>query len=328
MDIPRVDIVIPVYNGAPHLGECLESVLAQRYGNWKAIVVDNCSSDETGRIADAYAQRDARLAVVHCTEFLGQADNYNRAITHASPSAEYIKVLEADNTITADSLEKMVEVAETDPRIGIVGCYCVMGKQILGGGVDYATRVLSGKDVWREMFVDNHYIFGTPTSLLFRARALLGTTPWFRASLFYDDVDICMRMLREWKFGYVHQVLAFIRTDNAGIFSRFQEYDFKPAYMHFVAQDYGQDFDEGQSLARVRSRWQREYYGRLAHAVFSGRGRSYWEFNTGAFRARGEKLSRAMLLRCVALEFLDVVLNPKSTLERLLRKASAGSPAA
>jgi glycosyltransferase involved in cell wall biosynthesis len=124
MGKPTVDIVVPVYNGAQHLRECLESILGQTYESWRAVVVNNCSTDDTGRIADEYAQRDCRFRVVHCTEFLGQTANYNRAVAQSSNLAEYVKVLEADNWITEDSISKMVEVAEKDKDIGIVGCYC------------------------------------------------------------------------------------------------------------------------------------------------------------------------------------------------------------
>jgi glycosyltransferase involved in cell wall biosynthesis len=319
---PRVEIVIPVYNGELHLSECLGSVLAQTYSSWTALVVNNCSTDRTAEIAEQYAARDARVRVMHCNEFLSQAGNYNRAIAHTSDQAAYIKVLEADNWITEDSIARMVDVGEANERVGVIGSYSLLGKELLGGGVDHSTNVLSGVEVWRLLFCENKYILGMPTTLLFRANALRALDRWFRSELFYDDVDLCFRLLRKWQYGFVHQVLAFVRVDNDGIFSGYREFDYFDAFLHFLAQDYGEDFMEGSAAKVLRTTFERAYYRRLAHAVFSIRGRRYWEFNKRAFRLRGERIRVALLLEFVVAEFLDLLLNPKTTVERLWKRVT------
>lgn len=61
----RFSIVIPVYNVAPYLRECLDSVLAQTYDSWEVICVDDGSSDGSSEILDEYAGRDARIRLLH-----------------------------------------------------------------------------------------------------------------------------------------------------------------------------------------------------------------------------------------------------------------------
>lgn len=61
----KFTIVIPVYNVAPYLRECLDSVLTQTYADWEAICVDDGSTDGSGAILDEYASNDARFKVVH-----------------------------------------------------------------------------------------------------------------------------------------------------------------------------------------------------------------------------------------------------------------------
>ena len=61
----RFSIIIPVYNVAPYLRECLDSVLAQTFTDWEAICVDDGSTDESGAILDEYAAKDKRFRVFH-----------------------------------------------------------------------------------------------------------------------------------------------------------------------------------------------------------------------------------------------------------------------
>jgi glycosyltransferase involved in cell wall biosynthesis len=60
-----VSVVLPVYNGADMLEESLQSILDQTYTNFELIAIDDGSTDETGAILDRYAERDARIRVIH-----------------------------------------------------------------------------------------------------------------------------------------------------------------------------------------------------------------------------------------------------------------------
>lgn len=318
-DLPLVHVVIPVYNGADHLQECLESVLAQGYPRWRATVVNNCSTDATGAIAETLAARDPRLRVMHCTEFLSQGDNYNRAVGVAAQDAAYVKVVEADNWIARDSLERAVAVAEANARVGVVSGYAMQGRELLGAGVDPARDALSGPEVWRLTFDERRYLLGTPTTLLFRSAALRELPTWFDSTIFYDDVDLCFRILRRWELGFVHAVVGFIRTDNDGTFSKVEDLDYWDAYLHLLAQDYAQDFMPREDVDRFRRRIEHQYYRRLARAAVSGRRRDYWSFNLRTLRARGRRIRPGPFAFALGAELLDRLLNPKATVERLLK---------
>ena len=62
---PFFSVIVPVYNVAPYLGECLDSVLAQTFADWECLCTDDGSKDGSDLILDAYARRDPRFRIVH-----------------------------------------------------------------------------------------------------------------------------------------------------------------------------------------------------------------------------------------------------------------------
>jgi len=61
----KISVVIPVYNVEKHIENCLESVINQTYQNLQIILVDDGSTDKSGRICDKYASLDKRIEVIH-----------------------------------------------------------------------------------------------------------------------------------------------------------------------------------------------------------------------------------------------------------------------
>ena len=62
---PKVAVIVPVYNVASYLRECLDSILTQTYTSFTVFAVDDGSTDESGAILDEYAVKDLRLIVIH-----------------------------------------------------------------------------------------------------------------------------------------------------------------------------------------------------------------------------------------------------------------------
>jgi glycosyltransferase involved in cell wall biosynthesis len=316
----RVSIVIPVYNGEAHLLECLASIAAQKYSDWEAVIVNNCSEDSTGRIADHFAGQDSRFRVVHCTEFLDQAENYNRAVDFASTTAEYIKLVEADNLLWPECIGRAVALADREPEVGLVGSYWLHGKMLLGGGLSLENEVADGNEVRRHHLSTDVYYLGTPTTLLFRQAALASVSSRFRSGLFFDDVDLCFRLLANWKFGFVHQVLAFVRDDNQGLFDAFRDFDYIVAYRYLLAMAYSHEVFDSREAERVKHRWQAEYYRLLGAAMADGRSKEYWDFHRKAGRIMGYDLRNADLIWPMILVVLDRIFNPKATLMPIIRR--------
>src|ERR1700721_1121700 len=92
-DSPLVSGVTPVYNGEAYLAECIESVLGQTHSNLEHIIMDNCSTDGTSKIANEYAKKDSRIRVYRNDVLVNIMKNHNRAFRLISPARKYCKVV-------------------------------------------------------------------------------------------------------------------------------------------------------------------------------------------------------------------------------------------
>lgn len=107
---PLVSVIIPVYNVENYLGFCLESITAQTYQNWEAILIDDGSKDGSGAICDEAAAKDPRFRVIH-KENGGVSIARNIGIETAQ--GKYILFVDSDDLVTENYLEEMVKAGET-----------------------------------------------------------------------------------------------------------------------------------------------------------------------------------------------------------------------
>jgi len=98
-----VSVCIPVYNGAEHIGETIESVLFQTYKTLEIIVLDNNSKDKTNAIVSQYAQYDERIKLYKNVETVEMGDNWNNCVDYAT--GDYIMLLSADDLLMPDFVD-------------------------------------------------------------------------------------------------------------------------------------------------------------------------------------------------------------------------------
>lgn len=111
---PVFSILVPVFDVAGYLGECLDSVLAQTFIDWEAVCVDDGSTDGSGAILDGYAARDARFKVIH-QENKGVSAARNAALEVAC--GEWIIFVDADDLLRVDALADIAGIVEVHPEV-------------------------------------------------------------------------------------------------------------------------------------------------------------------------------------------------------------------
>lgn len=116
-----VSIVIPVYNTAPYLKKCVQSVLDQTYPHFEVILVDDGSTDDSPQLCEALAREDSRIRVLHQKNGgLSNARNSGARIA----TGVSVLFIDSDDWIKAELLQRLIELQEGNPRV-----LCVAGIQ-------------------------------------------------------------------------------------------------------------------------------------------------------------------------------------------------------
>lgn len=108
--MPKIALVLPVYRAIPYLQACLDSILAQTYGNFTVFAIDDGSPDASGKVLDEYAVRDSRIRVTHqANAGIGRSRNAGLALVEESGGFDYVGFIDNDDVIAPEYLERFVQ---------------------------------------------------------------------------------------------------------------------------------------------------------------------------------------------------------------------------
>lgn len=327
---PVVFVTTPVYNGEPFLAECIESVIRQTYPNWQYVIVDNCSTDATLEIAMHYASLDPRIRVHKNRSFVGSIDNHNIAVKLITPESKYCKVVSADDWLFPECLARMVELAEVHPSVAIVGSYQLSGCgeewRVRWDEIRYPCAVIPGREICRSHLLGGPYIFGTPTSSLYRADVVRARTLFYPHSMPHADTSVCYECLADNDYGFVHQVLSFERIHEESVSAGCRKLRTSESILLRNLLSYGpvyltkEEYDE--QLRRILDK----YYDALAAGLLHAQGRSFWHYHRDELSALGFRCFGMRLAAAVINRVLDLALNPKSAFEKILKQGRNSHP--
>jgi glycosyltransferase involved in cell wall biosynthesis len=320
---PLVSIVTPFYNTAPYLAECIESVLAQTYPHFEYILMDNCSTDGSGEIADTYARRDSRIRVIQCSEFLAQLANYNRALRQISDNSEYCKIVQADDWIFPECLQLMVRAFKQSESIGLVSSYWITGNDLGAAGFPTQTPMLPGKECVRWYLRTGITPFGSQTQVMYRSCLVRRHEAFYNISFPFADIQKSIEILEHWDFGFVYQVLSFTRKDNESILHQvLLPMKAHALALHIMAQRYASVFFQAGEVASILAKYKLHYYRALARAALQLKGPTFWRFHKAGLKALGdeEKHDWSYLAMVIGAEILWLASNPGMTTVNILRR--------
>jgi len=118
--MPQVSIIVPCYNQAQYLDECLNSVSNQTFTHWECIIVDDGSPDNTEQVAQNWVKKDSRF--IYLKKQNGGLSSARNAGIKTSNGA-FILPLDSDDFLAITFLEKTISLLISDNKIGAVGTY-------------------------------------------------------------------------------------------------------------------------------------------------------------------------------------------------------------
>jgi glycosyltransferase involved in cell wall biosynthesis len=119
LNCPKVSFVIPCYNLAHLLPQCIDSILSQTYSDFEILIMNDRSPDDTARVAKSY--QDKRVKHIENESNLGHLRNYNKGIEMSR--GQYIWLISADDYLRVPYiLERYVRLMDSSPTVGYVVC--------------------------------------------------------------------------------------------------------------------------------------------------------------------------------------------------------------
>lgn len=115
--MPKISIIIPVYNSENTLRRCLNSVLAQTFTDYECLLIDDGSTDDSGRICDEYAEKDRRFCAFH-KENGGVSSARNVGLDNAK--GEWIAFVDSDDWVGERLLGNLIGHTKNHPNVELV----------------------------------------------------------------------------------------------------------------------------------------------------------------------------------------------------------------
>ncbi|MCI6649855.1 MAG: glycosyltransferase [Lachnospiraceae bacterium] len=181
-----VSIVLPSYNGAKYLSKSIESVIDQTYKNWELIIVDDCSTDDTLKIANEYAQNDKRIRILHNEVNLQLPKSLNNGFR--ASRGELLTWTSDDNKFLPDAIEIMADKLKNENTYFVCADMQTIDSEgkVTGWGFTYDESTMLIHDTVGACFMYKREVFdkvGEYDEKLFCA----------------EDYDYWLRVLKEFK---------------------------------------------------------------------------------------------------------------------------------
>lgn len=221
-----VSIIVPVYNAEPYLRRCVDSILLQSYSKFEVILVDDGSTDESGKICDYYAQSDSRITVVHKQNGgISSARNAGLKLIRG----DYIAFVDSDDWVERDFIESLLSMMSSN--VEIASC-CMF--------LDYADNskkesygkdcVMSSLDVIETGLI-NQNCFGNYFCNKIFARKLFDGIQ-FPEGMVYEDVALFYKvLLNAESIALIDRCLYHYSQSNSGAISKNRSMIFRYNYV-------------------------------------------------------------------------------------------------
>lgn len=206
---PLVTVLMATYNDARYLHRCIRSVLGQTYSRFQFVIVDDASTDSTGRIARSF--NDSRIRYFRMRRNVGKGRAMNYGLRQAS--GKYVLELDGDDWLPIYALAVLVKAMERSrPSVGLI--YTDKRRWFLSGGKwvrgsIYKAPPFRNREAWA-------LGFGTYGARFYRTSALRKIHGWPvndpSGGRLYEDYAVMLKLLDYYQFSYLPRILYHVRA--------------------------------------------------------------------------------------------------------------------
>jgi hypothetical protein len=213
----------------------------------------------------------------------------------------------------------MVEVAEAYPSVGVVSAYERCGHQVRLTGLPDGKRLVDGREACRQFLLEELFLFGAQTSVLYRADLVRGRNPFYVETDRYADFESCFALLSTSDLGFVHQTLTFSRLRPRSIGAISADIGAHFGSVLGLLFTYGRECLTHEEFDKCRDRHVSQYYRFLGRRLWVDRDRDFWSYHRETFAKAGIRFNRARLAKAAVGQLCGSVLHAKSGVESIKR---------
>ena len=214
--MPTVSIIVPIYNSEKTISRCIDSILTQTYKDFELLLINDGSTDNSGRICAEYASRDGRIKAID-KQNSGVSDTRNLGLSMAN--GRYIQFLDSDDWISPDSVGLFVHaITANDCDMVIADFYRVVGDRVSKKGAIEKDGLLDKTDYAEKMLQNPaDYYYGVLWNKFFKADIIKkhGLKMDSRIS-WSEDFIFCLEYIRNISSIYVLKVPVYYYVKTKG----------------------------------------------------------------------------------------------------------------
>ena len=196
--MPRVSVIMPVYNGEKFVGEAIESILNQTFSDFELIIIDDASTDGTLEVVRKFP--DGRIRIIRNHENIGIARSRNKGLREAQ--GEYIAVHDSDDISYPERFELQVKFLDNHPEVAAVGSWYVVIDEN-GEELERVKLWTRDDDIKAVLLKKNQFAHG---AMMIR-KECLKAVGGYRHIERCEDYDLCLRLAERYKLANLPRFL-------------------------------------------------------------------------------------------------------------------------
>lgn len=208
MKMPKVSVLMPVYNEVRFLREAVQSILAQTFLNFEFIIVDDGSKSKTREILSSF--KDPRLKIFF-EDHRGLCETLNKGIKEAQ--GEYIARMDADDIALPGRLEEQVSFLESHPRVALCGTWVSLINEMGEKIREHRLPVLH-KDIARMLLFHNPFFHPT---VMWRKEVTEKVGAYNPRYKYVEDYELWMRAAKQFTMANIPKPLLEYRITSSGV---------------------------------------------------------------------------------------------------------------